>query len=521
MSLLYDLRQRFDAALPGPSDDFWYGPVGRRSATGVIVTPDAAVQLSTVYACTRIVSETLASCPCVIYQRQANGGRRRATEHPLYKLLNTRPNPWQTPCEFIEMMQAHVELRGNAYALKAAGPGLVIESLIPLHPDNVTVSQLPSGRMLYKVRGSNGTQNTYSQDSIMHIRGLSADGILGVSTISAGSEVVAKGLAQQEFASRVLANDSTPAGVIKHPAKLGDKAYNDFKKQWEEYQNGRNRGKTAILEHGMEYQAIGVTNRDAQLLEASAATREEICGMFRVPPHKVGILERSTNNNIEHQGIEFVTDCMAPRAARFEQRINADCIDPLAIEGEFFAEFLLEALLRGDLQTRYTAYGTARQWGWMSPNDVCRKENLNPIPPDKGGDDYLRPANMAIGGSVSEPATPALAPAPNGNASAQRLKEFALEAGNRVVHKEVTALGKLLKAAADDSEVFEKEATAFYQTHTDILAETMRISPFDAGRYTWNNLKLLLEATDRAAALTLISSVGPEALAALALGVKP
>lgn len=414
MGLVSQFRSGIRAAFPtfpGPLDN-WSptgGPVGYGTGGGAPITPELALQHATVYTCRRIVAETLAFCPCIIYERLPDGGRRRAIEHPVYSVLHDRPNAWQTPFEFIEMMQGHVELRGNSYAFIIPGPRGPIDSLIPIHPDRVTIQRLDNGRLLYEVKNwKTGITDKYPQAEIFHLRGLSTDGFTGVSTITASSQVFAKGIEQQNYATRFLRNDSTPGGVIKHPGHLKTDAYNKFKTSWEEYQSGRNRGKTAILEDGMEYQAIGITNKDSQLLEASMATREEICGMFRVPPHKAGILQRSTNNNIEHQAIEFISDCMAPRAARFEQRLDVDLITPLnEVYGrEYYAEFLLDALQRGDFKSRMEGHAIARQNGLRSANDVCKLENWNPIDPEDGGDDYWRPSNMVVAGDpLPQPVT--------------------------------------------------------------------------------------------------------------------
>lgn len=363
------------------------------------------------FACVRVASETLASCPLEIYKRLPDGGRERARDFPLYDVLHNRPNVWQTAFEWVEMMQAHIELRGNAYSRILPGPRGVIDALVPMHPDRVQVKQLDSGRLQYEVSSTNGLATTkLTQDQVLHIRGLSSDGIYGMSFISAASNVIRKGLAQQDFETSFLGNNATPGGVLKVPQSLSTEKYNEFRKQWEEYQAGKNRGKTAILPNGMEYQAIGITNKDSQLLESTNATREEICGMARIPPHKISMLERSTNNNIEHQGIEFVTDSMSARANRFEKRVNVDLIQPLAeIYGDgYFSEFNLDALLRGDLKSRYESYSLARQAGFMNGDIIASKENLPKIPAEQGGADYWRPSNMVPAGSP----VPAPAPAP-------------------------------------------------------------------------------------------------------------
>jgi HK97 family phage portal protein len=517
------------APLP-PDADFWYSSLGYESDSGVRVSPESAMRLSAVFSCIRVVSETIASLPLIIYKHLPDGGKQRATEHPLYEVLHDSPNQWQTSLEFIEMMQAHLELRGNAFAVILAGPRGAVDSLVPLHPDRVQVYRLPNGRLKYEVRNwfTGGLEN-YAQEEIFHLRGLSSNGLIGMSTIAVQREVIGRGLAMQEYGARFFANDSTPNGLLEHPGKISDLARKNTTMSWQEAHTAANRHKIALLEEGMKYVAIGVTNKDSQFLEATLASREEICGMYRVPPHKIGILNRSTLANIEQQNIEFVTDCIRSRVVRIERRISMDLIEPLEIDGDYFVEFQMDALLRGDLGSRYAAYAVARNWGWASPNDICRKENQNPIPPEKGGDDYLRPANMVVAGAAESaaaaaPVDPADTTLEQEDANAVNgalLQEFAHSAARRVVRKEVTAMRKALVRAAEDDEKFAIEAKEFYSTHAQLVAETMRIRKDDADAYARDNLASLLNPlANRIDVLDGLEQNRPKFLADLALGVK-
>ena len=547
-------------ALP-PWDDYWYNRPGFDSAAGMAVSPETAMRLSAVYSCVRVVSETIASLPLIIYRRLPNGGKERATDHPLYRVLHDSPNPWQTSMEFIEMMQAHLELRGNAFARIIPGRRGAIDQLIPLHPDLVQVFRLPNGRLRYQVRSRFDAEvDNYAQDEIFHLRGLSSDGLVGLSPVAVQRETIGTALGMQDYAGRFFKNGSRPSGVLEHPGKFRDDAAREkFGKSWQAAQTGENQHKVAVLEEGLKYTAIGVSNKDSQFLEAVQASREEIAGMHRVPPHKIGILTRSTNNNIEHQGIEFVTDCMRPRAVRWERRINVDLIDPLELDGEeYFAEFLVDGLLRGDLKSRYDAYAIGRNWSWLCPNDVCRFENLNPIPPEKGGDDYLRPLNMTPAGTLATAAPAAGAAAPPADSPADQpapdapddqgadagaparpdpvkaresalLHDFAAEAARRVVRKEVAALRKSLLRAQDEEHGFDgagfaSEVNEFYSGHAPLVAQTMCIPPALAARYIEGNQKLLSDVADppaKASVVDWIEDTAPDALAELALGTKP
>jgi|SRR5665213_869299 len=407
ISFAHSFRRAFRADgggnYPGPTSDFWYSPY----ALGGI-TPDRALGYPAVYSCVRVCAETLASYPLIVYQRLADGGKRRAKEHPLYKLLGSRPNEWQTSFEWIEMQQGHLDLRGNAYNYIKPGLNGAIDQLVPLHPDRVVVWRIPGTNTIqYKVgSAATGRIYTYNQDEIFHIRGWSSNGITGLSPIAVQFEMIHKGLGTQKYASKYFENSATPSGVIKHPDAMEQTAYDRLKVSFHEATTAENRHRAIILEEGAEWQPIGISNKDSQMLEAMAATDVQVCGMYRVPPHKVGILTQSTNNNIEHQGIEFVTDCMMPRAERWEARIQADLIDPLNLNdgNEYFAEFLMDASLRGDLLSRYQAYQIGKYIGLLSSNDICKMENRNPIEPEDGGDDYWRPANYVVNGEEPDPA---------------------------------------------------------------------------------------------------------------------
>jgi HK97 family phage portal protein len=558
----WHLRAAFSAATGGgsalpPWDDYWYSRPGWDSAAGMTVTPETAMRLAAVFSCIRVRSESLASCPLVLYKRLPNGGKIRATEHPLYPVLHNSPNQWQTSVEWIEMMQAHLDLRGNAFSRIVPGPRGAIDQLIPLHPDLVQVYRLPNGKLKYQVRSRfEGEVDWYMQEEIFHLRGLSSDGLVGLSPIAIQRETMGTGLGMQDYAGRFFLNDATSATWLEHPGKFKDgAARQEFLKNWQKANTGENRHKTKVLEEGLKLHQVGLSNKDSQFLEATQANAEQICGIYRTPPHKIGILARATNNNIEHQGIEFVTDAIQPAATRWERRINVDLIDPIsaAIDdgAEYFAEFIVGGLLRGDMKSRYDAYAIGRNWGWLCPDTICEFEGMNPLPDGKGGQEYLRPLNMVPAGTVFLPAMatdepdPSDAPPPKNDEDQQPappetpddegqdarqpsrklLRAFATEAARRVVRKEVTALRKTLGRSAKqfDATTFATEAQSFYAAHVALVAQTMCISPAAAKRYAESNLKLLVavdEPEEKSCALDWIEDTAPDALAALALGTK-
>jgi HK97 family phage portal protein len=381
-----------------PDSDFWYTPIGLESATGLRVTPDTAMRLSAVFGCVRVAAETMASMPLVVRRKLPDGGTELAEQHPLYELLHDKPNYWQTSFEWIEMMQGHLELRGNAYSLIQPGPNGAVDQLIPLHPDRVIAKRLQNGRLVYDVRQLDGTSITYTQDEILHLRGWTSDGINGMSPITIVREAVGTGLAAQDYGARFFKNDAKPGGILEHPGKLTEQAARRLRESFQEAQTGSNRHKTALLEEGMKYHELGIKNTDAQFLETRKFSRNEICAIYRIPPHMIGDLERATHSNIEHQGIEFVMYSMLPRVKRWEGILTRDLLSPLndLYEDQFEIAFLMDGLLRGDMKSRYDAYKQGRDGGWLSINDVRRKENMNPI---DNGDDYLQPLNMTKAGS--------------------------------------------------------------------------------------------------------------------------
>jgi HK97 family phage portal protein len=500
-----------------PHDDFWYSRPGYASDSGMRVSPESAMQLSAVFSCTRVCAETAGSMPLIIYKRLPDGGKVRATDHPLYKVLHNKPNIYQTSMEFIEMMQGHLELRGNAFALIVPGPRGAVDQLIPLHPDRVNVYRLPNGRLRYQVRAwYDGSVTNYAMEEIFHLRGLSSDGMIGMSTIAVQREVIGTALAQQEYAARFFSNDSQPRGVLEHPGKLKQETYDRLKRTWEQSQTGVNRHKAALLEEGLKYQAIGMNNKDSQFLEARQFSRSDIAGFFRVPLHKIGDLSKAAFSNIEQQSIEFVTDCMRPRAVRWEQRISVDLLDPLDLgDGqEYFAEFLMDALLRGDIKSRYESYAIGRQWSWLSRNDVRRFENLNPV---ENGDDYLTPLNMVDTGGQGPDAVDTATTQEDATAVEARLRQFVIGAGERLVRKEVAALRRLAQKAKNPDD-FEKEAVAFYASHIDLISQTMRISRAEADSYCQDHLSMVAGAgANVEASLETIELESPVELADKAL----
>jgi HK97 family phage portal protein len=379
------------------------------SRTGISVTPESAMRLSAVFTCVRIRSEDMGKLPCVLYRRMPDGGKERATDHPLYSLLRQAPNPFQTAMDFKQLLQAWVDLHGNGYALKEVDARGRVTALWPLNPVWVAVLRVPGTfELFYRVSIPLQETATYPAEAIVHVRGMSLDGFRGLSPIAYHRETIGLGLAAQRYGSAFFGNSAQPSGALKVPHIL-DKATADvLRAQWEDkYKGADNSGKLAIFDGGMEWVQTGLANTDAQYLETRKFQNHEIHGLYRIPAHKAGDLERSTNNNIEQQALEYVTDCLLTEMVRWEQTLWRDLLSEEERKVYFF-EFMPDVLLRGDLKSRYEAYAIGRNWGLLNANECRDRENMNRYP---AGDVYLQPLNMNEAGAKPPPVS---APIPGG-----------------------------------------------------------------------------------------------------------
>lgn len=374
---------------------------GEPAASGVTVNEQTALTYSAVYAAIRVLAETVASLPLHVY-RQDGRSKVRATDHPLYDVLHSRPNPVMTSFELRETMMGHLLTGGNAYAeVVRDRAGRVIE-LWPLRWDRMRIVVGADGRTLhYMYRDSRGQEMEIPE--VLHIRGLSGDGVVGYSPIRLAREAIGLGLATEKFGASYFGNGAQPGGVLKTPNALSEKARQNLRESWEATHRGPSRAhRVAILEEGLEWQQIGIPPEDSQFLETRRFQVSEIARIFRIPPHLLGDLERATFSNIEQQSIEFVVHSVRPWLVRWEQAIEQRLMTEEERRAGFYVRFNVDGLLRGDIKSRYEAYAIARQWGWYSANDIREKEDEDPI---EGGDEYLVPLNMVPAGQAS-PAVP-------------------------------------------------------------------------------------------------------------------
>jgi HK97 family phage portal protein len=371
-----------------PWGSFWFEPLGSRTATGQRVNADTAMQLSAVYACTRVLTEGFAVLPFKLYRPRANGrGRAPVTEHWAYSLFTRRPNVFQNPFIWREMLQGHLVLRGNAFnEIIDDGSGGVAQ-LLPRHPDRIKIELLGNGSWRYIYTQPDGSQRVIRRDHMWHIRGLSGDGIVGMNPIEMQREAIGGGLAAQEYGNRFFLNDAKPTGGwIEFPGKIADKsARENLTESIKSAISGNNRHRMLTLDQGMKYHEVGMTNKDSQFLESRGQTRSEIAGMFRVPPHMIGDLSRATFSNIEQQSIDFWQNTMLPWCERWEAAVEELIGDDL-IE----VEFDFRNLMRGDSASRGIYLHNMVLDGVLTRNEAREWEGLDPI---EGLDEPLVPAN--------------------------------------------------------------------------------------------------------------------------------
>lgn len=459
-----------------PYGDFWFTPVGARTSSGVMVTGDAAMQLAAVYACVRVLSESFAVLPFVLYRPRAGGGRERVTRHWLYDRFARRPNRWQTPFEWREMLQGHLALRGNAFCeIVDDGMGGIAE-FVPLHPDRIKIETLPNGDYRYRYRDPSNNERVYRRDQVWHLRGLSGDGVVGYSPLTVAREALGEALAMQSYSSTFYANDARPGGGwIEFPGRFADAgAKQAFRESWKQLQGGSRRGSTAVLDQGMKYHELGVTNRDAQFLEGRKFKTAEIARIFRVPPHKIGDLERATFSNIEQQSIEFWVDTMLPWTERWESSIESML---LGEDTDLEVEFDFRRLMRGDATSRAQYLHNMVLDGILTRNEAREEEGYDPI---EGLDEPLVPVNER---ELSDPdpngeqgageELPDAVPgdADEEGADAKRLQAILRAQAGRLARR---AAGALAKRPARD--VFDAEFAA-------VIAESLSVD--DARAALW------------------------------------
>ena len=384
---LFKARDKPHNSLNGSGYSFFFGS----TASGKAVNERSAMQMSAVYACVRVIAETIASLPLHVYE-STDAGSRKANEHTLYRLLHDEPNNEMTSFIWREVMLSHLLLWGNSYCQIIRSGRSRIVGLYPLLPDHMAVDRDTKGKLTYTYTTSEGRMEQLNPEDVLHIPGLGFDGVMGYSPIALEKSAVGLSIAAEEYGSKFFGNGAMPSGVLTHPNTVKDPKR--LRESWNAaYGGSANSGKVAILEESMTFTPISIPNDAAQFLETRKFQVTEICRIFRVPPHMIGDLERATFSNIESQNISFAVHTIRPWLVRIEQAVNRALIPPNE-KGRFYVQFNIDGLMRGDYKSRMEGYAIARQNGWMSANDIRELENLDRIPAEAGGDLYLINGNM-------------------------------------------------------------------------------------------------------------------------------
>ena len=380
--------------------DAGYSFLFGRTTSGKPVNETTAMQTTAVYACVRILSEAIASLPIHVYQYKEGGGKEMVVDHPLYQVLHDEPNPEMTSFVFRETLMSHLLIWGNAYAqIIRDGAGRVL-GLYPLLPNKMDVQRDDRGEIYYVYSRSSDENPTFKEygdivlkkDDVLHIPGLGFDGLIGYSPIAMAKNAVGMTLACEEYGASFFANGANPGGVLEHPGVLKDPS--KVRESWNAVYRGTNNAhKIAVLEEGMKYQQIGIPPEEAQFLETRKFQINEIARLYRIPPHMIGDLDKSTFSNIEQQSLEFVKYTLDPWVIRWEQSLQKALLLP-GEKGKYFIRLNVDGLLRGDYASRMQGYSIGRQNGWYSANDIREMEDLNPLPDEEGGNLYLINGNM-------------------------------------------------------------------------------------------------------------------------------
>ena len=399
MSFLSSLFRSRDKPIKDRTSGSAYTFLMGGSTAGKNVNERSAMQMTAVYACVRILSEAIAGLPLHMYRYKDGGGKEKAFDHNLYHLLHDEPNPEMTSFVFRETLMTHLLLWGNAYAqIIRNGKGEVI-ALYPLMPNRMTVNRDSNGMLYYQYQKSNddaptmeGSSVILSPSEVLHVPGLGFDGLVGYSPIAMAKNAIGLSMAAEEYGAKFYANGAAPSGVLEHPGVLKDPA--KVRDSWNAAFGGSsNSHKVAVLEEGLKYTPISISPNEAQFLETRKFQIDEIARIFRVPPHMVGDLEKSSFSNIEQQSLEFVKYTLDPWVVRWEQSLYRALLSSDE-KNTYFFKFNLEGLLRGDYQSRMQGYSIGIQNGFMCPNDVRELENLDLIPDELGGNKYMVNGNM-------------------------------------------------------------------------------------------------------------------------------
>lgn len=455
-----------------------YGP----TSSGVDVNEKSALTFTAVFACVRVLSETMGALDPFVYRRLPDGGKEKLRDHPVYRLIHDEPNEETVPSVFRETLMGHICTWGNGYAeIERTGRGIPA-ALWNIEPHRVRPERTPGGALVYKVTQERGPDITFDYEDILHIPGLGYDGLKGYSPVAMAREAVGLGKAAEQFGAKFYGSGANSSGSLTHPQNLSPKAFANLRESWQRKNSGLDNAHTPlILEEGMKYERWTIPPNEAQFLETRKFQRGEIASIYRVPPHMIGDLERATFSNIEQQSIDFIQNTMLPWVKVWEQWLGKRLLTPQERADGIFIEFLITGLLRGDAQSRAAYYNILRNAGVVNADEIRDWENMNP---QEGGQGkvYWRPSNVTDASkpppdatTTTAPATPPkgpnnLAPNPDGRAKTlEALRIVAMDAAKRIVSKETLAMGRAKKKADE----YRMKSDEFFKDHAAYVAEVL------------------------------------------------
>jgi len=458
-----------------PHEEILYALTGGRSAaskSGITITETNSLQASAVYACVRVLSESVAQLPLHIFHRMSDGSRERAVTHPLYRILNLQPNPKMSSMVWRETLMGHILIWGNCYSAIDRDGGNRVIALWPLRPDRMTVKNHPtdSNRIQYLYASDAGREMVFDMDNILHVPGLSFDGIRGYSVISKMREMIGLSLGAEEYAARYFGEGARPPLALIHPGTLKPEGKKNLKEAWQKAYGGlQGAHKTALLEEGIQVEKIGFPPQDSQMLETRKFQISEIARAFRVPLHMLQELDRSTFSNIEQQSLDFAKYSIGSWIRRFDEYFH---IRLLNADPNYYTEHLTDNLLKPDIKSRYEAYAVGRQNGWLNANEIREKENMNAM---DGGDIYLAPMNLTdikMLGQIQKVVSPPIGEASrrleirtavnSRNRIIQRYMPLFAETAGRIVDREVGAVKRAAKKHLRNMNSFVKWLDEYY-----------------------------------------------------------
>ncbi len=464
----FDGTKKADTATTKTITNQWFPSslISGNTTHGENVSYGNALTISTVFACVNVISQDTAKVPFYSFQKTDKGKERQ--NNKISHLLNFRPNPLMSSMDFRQTLTAHCLTYGNGYAEIQRDINNEITALWILPPDKVKPVFNEENKLIYEIH-SHGRISYLYPEEIIHIKGLGFDGFQGYSVIAYASQSLGSALAQDKYAGSFFGNGASMGGFLEHPGNITDKAQKNLLESVERRHLGADKAhRLLLLEEGMKFNQASISPEDSQLLQSRQFSISEICRWFRVPPHKVSDLSKATFSNIEQQSLEYVCDTLTAWFKRWEQELWFKLFDDEEKEQGYYVEHVIEGLLRGDIGARYSAYATARQWGWLSVNDIREKENMNHI---EGGDKYLVPLNMVDANTVNTEETT------EEDLTGEKINKLSLskDIAERIGRAELRELDKQINREDFNPELFSEWMNKFYSKHNEYVIKTLSI----------------------------------------------